>query len=268
MGLLRRRLHDPRPQRLLDQVRREYELDAEVGEAWLAGGLGEHVDVTLGRQVVSGAAPRILRVLDVLNPLDNREPGRVDIEDIRRPASMLNVKGYAGDWSAALIAIPEIRFDSNPGRGQRLLPGHPRAARTAPAPFRGHRARRRAERRSSAAGTSRSTARGSGTTCRALDDVAGAAPRARPALDDRERRRTTRSGAGCSRPSSPISTARLHGAAENEPLRRAGRRRVLRAHSTRRSWSRWSSATCSARGARCAARPASRARTRRRSRCA
>jgi Protein of unknown function (DUF1302) len=105
------------------QVRREYELDGEVGELWLSGSVGEHVDVTLGRQVVIWGRSESLRVLDVLNPLDNREPGRVDLEDIRRPVSMLNVKGYAGDWSAALIAIPEIRFDSNPVVGSDFFPG-------------------------------------------------------------------------------------------------------------------------------------------------
>ncbi|TMA28974.1 MAG: hypothetical protein E6J87_20220 [Deltaproteobacteria bacterium] len=36
---------------------------------------------------------------------------------------MLNVKGYAGDWSAALIAIPEIRFDENPVVGSDFYPG-------------------------------------------------------------------------------------------------------------------------------------------------
>jgi uncharacterized protein DUF1302 len=105
------------------EVRREYELDAEVGEAWLAGDLAEHVDVAIGRQVVIWGRSESLRVLDVLNPLDNREPGRVDLEDIRRPVSMLNLKGYAGDWSAALIAIPEIRFDSNPVVGSDFFPG-------------------------------------------------------------------------------------------------------------------------------------------------
>jgi hypothetical protein len=106
-----------------DEVLDEYEWDAEVGEAWLAGGIGERVDVALGRQVVIWGRSESLRVLDVLNPLDNREPGRVDLEDIRRPVSMLNVKGYAGDWSAALIAIPEIRFDSNPVVGSDFFPG-------------------------------------------------------------------------------------------------------------------------------------------------
>jgi hypothetical protein len=106
-----------------EQVRDEYEWDAEVGEAWLAGDVSEHVDVAVGRQVVIWGRSESLRVLDVLNPLDNREPGRVDLEDIRRPVSMLNVKGYAGDWSAALIAIPEIRFDSNPVVGSDFFPG-------------------------------------------------------------------------------------------------------------------------------------------------
>jgi hypothetical protein len=94
-----------------------------LGEAWVAGGIGEHVDVTLGRQIVIWGRSESLRVLDVLNPLDNREPGRVDLEDIRRPVSMVNVKGYAGDWSAALIAIPEIRFDANPVVGSDFFPG-------------------------------------------------------------------------------------------------------------------------------------------------
>jgi hypothetical protein len=105
------------------QVRREYELDAEVGEAWIAGDVAENVDVALGRQVVIWGRSESLRVLDVLNPLDNREPGRVDLEDIRRPVSMANVKGYWGDWSAALIAIPEIRFDANPVVGSDFFPG-------------------------------------------------------------------------------------------------------------------------------------------------
>ena len=104
-------------------VRREYEWDADVGEAWVAGSLGEHVDLAVGRQVVIWGRSETLRVLDVLNPLDNREPGRVDLEDIRLPVSMVDLKGYAGDWSAALIAIPEIRFDENPVVGSDFYPG-------------------------------------------------------------------------------------------------------------------------------------------------
>ncbi len=105
------------------EVLRQYELDAEVGEAWLHGKMFSDVDVKIGRQVVIWGRSETIRVLDVLNPLDNREPGRVDIEDLRRPLSMLKVVGYAGDWSLAAIAIPEIRFDENPVVGSDFFPG-------------------------------------------------------------------------------------------------------------------------------------------------
>jgi hypothetical protein len=105
------------------EVLRQYELDAEVGEAWLRGKVTPDIDVTVGRQVVIWGRSETIRVLDVLNPLDNREPGRVDLEDLRRPLSMLEVKGYAGDWSLAAIAIPEIRFDENPVVGSDFFPG-------------------------------------------------------------------------------------------------------------------------------------------------
>ena len=188
-----------------EQVRDEYEWDAEVGEAWLAGGVGEHVDVAVGRQVVIWGRSESLRVLDVLNPLDNREPGRVDLEDIRRPVSMLNVKGYAGDWSAALIAIPEIRFDANPVVGSDFFPGTFELLGAAPGPLRGHRGRGRGQRdlqrlgrlvprrvvleRRSRGSTARSCPRASSTTGSGWSAAAA----------------TTRSGAGCSSSSSPIS---------------------------------------------------------------
>jgi hypothetical protein len=95
-------------------VRRAYERDAEVGEMWLRGVLGDAVDFKLGRQIVIWGRSETLRVVDVLNPLDNLEPGRVDLEDLRRPVGMLRVDAYAGDWSFSPIVIPEIRFDRNP----------------------------------------------------------------------------------------------------------------------------------------------------------
>ncbi len=59
-----------------------------------------------------------LRVLDVLNPLDNREPGRADIEDLRRPVTMVKLDWHIGrNWRLTGIAIPEIRFDDLPALG-------------------------------------------------------------------------------------------------------------------------------------------------------
>jgi len=112
-------------QRYTDRVLREYEHDAEVGELWLQGKLLDWLDVKAGRQVVIWGRSESLRVLDVLNPLDNREPGRVDIEDLRRPVSMLRLDAYWGDWSLTGIAIPEIRFDANPVNGSDFFPSPP-----------------------------------------------------------------------------------------------------------------------------------------------
>jgi uncharacterized protein DUF1302 len=104
-------------------VLRDYELDGDVGEAWVAGEPLENLDLKIGRQVVIWGRSETLRVLDVLNPLDNREPARVDLEDLRRPLSMLRADAYAGGWSATAIAIPEIRFDRKPVVGSDFFPG-------------------------------------------------------------------------------------------------------------------------------------------------
>lgn len=100
-----------------------YEDDAEFGEVWLAGRLHEKVDIKIGRQVQIWGRSESLRVVDVINPLDNREPGRVDLEDLRRPIGMLRIDGYLGDWSLTGLVIPEIRFDHLPQVGSDFFPG-------------------------------------------------------------------------------------------------------------------------------------------------
>jgi len=100
-----------------------YELDGEVGEAWAQGAVHDAVDLKLGRQIVVWGRSESLRVLDVLNPLDNREPGRIDLEDLRRPLAMARADAYAGAWTLSAIAVPEIRFDRNPVRGSDFFAG-------------------------------------------------------------------------------------------------------------------------------------------------
>lgn len=109
--------------RYTSRVRSTYERDAEVGEMWLRGSLGDAVDFKLGRQIVIWGRSETLRVVDVLNPLDNLEPGRVDLEDLRRPVGMLRMDVYASDWTVSAIAIPELRFDRNPAVGSDFFPG-------------------------------------------------------------------------------------------------------------------------------------------------
>jgi hypothetical protein len=46
----------------------------------------------------------------------------VDIEDLRRPVTMVKADYYLGDWALSAIAIPEIRFSLNPPFGNDFAP--------------------------------------------------------------------------------------------------------------------------------------------------
>ena len=110
-------------------VRDDYIWEVDFREVWLQGSLGESLDVKVGRQIVNWGRSDTVRVLDVLNPLDNREPGLVDIEDLRLPVTMARVDYYPkwipdgwGDWSLQLLVIPEFRQDRNPSIGSDFNP--------------------------------------------------------------------------------------------------------------------------------------------------
>lgn len=99
-----------------------YEWEADFQEVWVQGNVGRHVDLKVGRQIVNWGRSDTLRVLDILNPLDNREPGLVDIEDLRRPVMMVKAGTYWRNWSFTAIAIPEIRFSKLPPIGSDFAP--------------------------------------------------------------------------------------------------------------------------------------------------
>jgi hypothetical protein len=105
-----------------NEVLDAYESEAELGEAWLQGKLTRSVDLKLGRQIVVWGKSDNIRVTDVINPLDNREPGMVDIEDLRLPLTMARLDYYVGDWGLTALAIPEIRFNKNPAYGSDFYP--------------------------------------------------------------------------------------------------------------------------------------------------
>ncbi len=101
----------------------ESESEVEIGEAYLQGSLGAEFDLKLGRQILVWGKSDNLRVTDVLNPLDLREPGIVDIEDLRLPVTMAKLDYFSGDWGFTLIAIPEVRFSKLPAFGSDFYPG-------------------------------------------------------------------------------------------------------------------------------------------------
>ncbi|MBW2630385.1 MAG: ligand-binding protein SH3 [Deltaproteobacteria bacterium] len=106
-----------------NEVIDNYEKELELGETYLQGNLTKSLDIKLGHQIVVWGKSDNIRVTDVLNPLDMREPGLTDIEDLRLPVTMTRLDYYIGDWSLTGIAIHEIRFNKIPEYGSDFYPG-------------------------------------------------------------------------------------------------------------------------------------------------
>ncbi len=101
----------------------EYEDELEFREVYLIGRVFDNLDIKAGRQIVVWGKSDNIRVTDVLNPLDIREPGLTDIEDLRLPVTMTKLDYYTGNWNLTGIAIHEIRFDKTPVYGHDFYPG-------------------------------------------------------------------------------------------------------------------------------------------------
>lgn len=100
----------------------DYELEVEILDFWLEGSLNSWLDLKLGRQVVNWGRSDTLRVTDVWNALNNREPGMVDIEELRLPSTMARIDAYLGRWQLTALVVPEIRYDYNPPPGSDFFP--------------------------------------------------------------------------------------------------------------------------------------------------
>jgi len=100
----------------------ELESEVELFDAYIEGSITDNFDMKLGRQVVVWGRSDTLRVTDILNPLDNRRPGMVDIEDLRLPVTMAKFDYFIGDWRITPIAILEQRFSKRPPFGSAFYP--------------------------------------------------------------------------------------------------------------------------------------------------
>ena len=98
-------------------VLNDYEDETELGEAYIQGKLTDKLDIKAGRQIVVWGKSDNIRVTDMLNPLDMREPGLTDIEDLRLPLTMTKLDYYFGKWELSGIAVHEIRFNKIPAYG-------------------------------------------------------------------------------------------------------------------------------------------------------
>lgn len=110
-------------QRFTSEVLKSYEKELEILEAYIQGTLSDHLDLKIGRQIVVWGQSDNFRVTDVLNPLDNRDFGITDIENIRLPLGMVKLDVFMGEWNLDIISILEHRYDKNPVYGHFLYPG-------------------------------------------------------------------------------------------------------------------------------------------------
>lgn len=93
------------------------ESQVEFDELWLRGSLLSNLDLKLGRQIVVWGRSDNIRVTDVLNPMDYREPGMTDIEDLRLPVVMTKLDYYPAGLHLSAILLNEIRFNKDPAFG-------------------------------------------------------------------------------------------------------------------------------------------------------
>lgn len=102
----------------------QLESEVELFDAFVEGKMADNIDYKIGRQVVVWGRSDTIRVTDILNPIDNRVPGMVDIEDLRLPVNMAKFDYFAGDWRVTPIVIFEQRFSKKPPIGSEfnLLP--------------------------------------------------------------------------------------------------------------------------------------------------
>lgn len=102
-------------------VLRVYEDEAEVWESYLGGPIGASVDVRGGRLIESFGTSETLRVVDLLFPIDNREPGAADFDDLLLPVAQLRVDASFAGWEGTAVAFLERRFTVSPPEGSSYL---------------------------------------------------------------------------------------------------------------------------------------------------
>ena len=101
----------------------DYEQELEITEAWIQTALGDHLDFKTGRQIVVWGKSDNIRITDVLNPLDMRQPGMLDIRDLRLPVAMSKLDFYTGNWNISTMVIHEPRFNKAPVYNSEFYPG-------------------------------------------------------------------------------------------------------------------------------------------------
>ena len=108
--------------KFVQEVLDENESELEFGEVWLLGSITDQLDLKAGRQIVVWGKSDNIRVTDVLNPLDLREPGLTDLENLRLPVTMTKLDYFLRGLNLSGIVIHEVRYNKNPEFGSDFFP--------------------------------------------------------------------------------------------------------------------------------------------------
>jgi len=93
-----------------DSVVDDYRTQLRLDDTYIQGRISSSLDVKIGRQIVVWGKSDNIRITDVINPLDNRQPGMTDIEDLRLSVGMAKFDYYLGQWNISAMAIVENRI--------------------------------------------------------------------------------------------------------------------------------------------------------------
>lgn len=95
--------------------------ETELKEAYLQGSF-KSFDIKVGRQITVWGKSDTIRITDVINPLDNREIGMVDIENLRLPVMTSKLSYFFGNWAFNVLAIYEARIQKEAEVGSEFFP--------------------------------------------------------------------------------------------------------------------------------------------------
>lgn len=83
----------------------------------IEGSINNNLDFKIGRQIVVWGKSDSIRITDILNPLDNRTPGLVDIKNLRLGRMMSKLDYYQNALKLSVALLHENRFSKNPKFG-------------------------------------------------------------------------------------------------------------------------------------------------------
>ncbi len=94
--------------------------ETELKEAYLQGTMGQF-DLKIGRQITVWGKSDNIRITDVINPLDNREIGMVDIEDLRLAVNTSKLSYFMDDIGLNFLVIHEARVQKEADVGSEFF---------------------------------------------------------------------------------------------------------------------------------------------------